>query len=211
MPLKIVYFDIPGRAETSRLLLTYGKVPFEDKRLSYAEWPEVKPTTPFGQVPILETDGKVLAQSNAIELYCAKLAGLYPEDNWDAGVLHQWLQHMDEMYEPYVATMRLERTEALAKRAEITETIAKAKLKLFDELLSKHQYILGDKLSYADFKWFHLLCTLNSGAVEGIPSTLVAEYPALKAFRNRIASLDPIKQYYAARTDPVGQAYKPDA
>jgi glutathione S-transferase len=42
----------------------------QDKRISYEQWPQVqhdwKPKCPFGQVPILMVNGKVLAQSAAI-------------------------------------------------------------------------------------------------------------------------------------------------
>ncbi len=72
------------RAEATRIMLDIAGVPYEDKRVSHAEWPAIKPTTPFGQVPVLEVDGKQLAQSGAIERYAAKLAKLYPEDPWEA-------------------------------------------------------------------------------------------------------------------------------
>lgn len=39
---------------------------------------------PFGKVPILEIDGKVLNQSTAITRYLAKKAGLAGNDDWES-------------------------------------------------------------------------------------------------------------------------------
>lgn len=40
--------------------------------------------TPFGQVPILEVDGKKVCQSVAITRYLAKQCGLAGKDDWEA-------------------------------------------------------------------------------------------------------------------------------
>ena len=45
----------------------------------------------------------------------------------------------------------------------------------------------------------------------GVPKDLLNEYPALKAFRNRIASEPAIKAYYAKVTDASRDAFKADA
>ena len=42
--IKLTYFDLPGRGELSRMLLAYGGQPWEDNRISFAEWPELKPS-----------------------------------------------------------------------------------------------------------------------------------------------------------------------
>lgn len=44
----------------------------QDVSFSFQEWPlEHKPKMPFGQVPVLEVDGKMLTQSGAIcEHHC---------------------------------------------------------------------------------------------------------------------------------------------
>lgn len=80
--LKLLYFHIPGRAEAIRLTLALGDVPFKDIRLTREQWAELKPTTPFGQIPVLIVDGEMLAQSHAILRYAGELAGLYPADPW---------------------------------------------------------------------------------------------------------------------------------
>ena len=68
MTLKLVYFNIPfWRAETSRLALHLGGVPFEDVRPNREEFRQLKAsgTLPYGQLPVLHIDGFVLAQSAA--------------------------------------------------------------------------------------------------------------------------------------------------
>lgn len=50
----LIYFDLPGRAEVTRILLNYAGIPFEDRHVTRDQWPELKPTTPFGQLPVLE-------------------------------------------------------------------------------------------------------------------------------------------------------------
>lgn len=74
----LTYFKSQALGEAIRLLLHYGKIPFNDVRIDFVEeWPTYpKHTLPFGQVPILEIDGKVLYQSIAICRYLGKKVGL---------------------------------------------------------------------------------------------------------------------------------------
>src|ERR1700688_1607062 len=83
--LKLTYFDFDGgRGEPARLALHFGRVPYEDERISTKDWAQIRDRTPFQALPILEVDGKVVAQSNSINRYVGKLAGLYPKDDWQA-------------------------------------------------------------------------------------------------------------------------------
>jgi glutathione S-transferase len=68
-------------------------VPLQDKRVTFEEWRasgnELKAQLPFGQLPVLQVEGKYLAQSAAIDHYAAKLGGLLPEDAWQAALADQ--------------------------------------------------------------------------------------------------------------------------
>ena len=44
LTMKLIYFDMQGRAEFSRLLLAQAGVQYEDKRISPAEWEKLKPS-----------------------------------------------------------------------------------------------------------------------------------------------------------------------
>ena len=51
------YFGVYGRGEAVRQILTLGGANFVDHRITFAEWPEIKPTMPGTQVPCLEYNG----------------------------------------------------------------------------------------------------------------------------------------------------------
>ena len=81
MKLKLIYPNIPfWRAEISRLALFFGGIDFEDSRPSQGEISKMKHdgTLPFAQLPVLQVDGKTIAQTGAIARFCGKLSGLYP-------------------------------------------------------------------------------------------------------------------------------------
>lgn len=80
--MKLYYFDIYGRAEGIRMLLTHAKAEWEDVRINGEKLGELKASgnLEFGQVPALEHDGKWLAQSWSILRYLGKVYGYYPSD-----------------------------------------------------------------------------------------------------------------------------------
>ena len=76
---KLTYFDFDGgRAESIRIAFHAAGIEFEDHRISFQEFGEMRQTTPFNAVPVLEIDGAAITQTNAIGRYVGKMAGLYP-------------------------------------------------------------------------------------------------------------------------------------
>ena len=82
---ELMYFNGPGRANLTRLIMAQGKVEFKDTRV--ANWPEVKgdpnsaPSQLFGSMPVIKHGDFLLAQSIATASYAAEL-GI-----WKQGIL----------------------------------------------------------------------------------------------------------------------------
>ena len=53
---------------------------FENEVLTGQRWEALKPSTPWGQVPVLEVDGQLIAQTPAIMNYVGRLTKLLPAD-----------------------------------------------------------------------------------------------------------------------------------
>src|SRR4051794_10670016 len=81
--MKLYYFDVYGRGEAIRALLSLAKVPFEDVRLDYEKFMKLKSEGKFefGQIPVLENNGKQYNQTNSVLRYLGKQYGYYPTDN----------------------------------------------------------------------------------------------------------------------------------
>lgn len=80
--MKLFYFDLPGRAEVSRIMMHVGDVAFQDVRFNREEWvSKYKALSPTGQSPLLELDdGTKICQSSAISYYAASVSGFLPSD-----------------------------------------------------------------------------------------------------------------------------------
>ena len=85
---KLVYFDTRGRAEPVRLIFAQAGVEYEDRRVTTAEWMEMKPDTPFGTLPILEVDGQhVVSGSGPIARFVAEKLGLAGSSDLENAIL----------------------------------------------------------------------------------------------------------------------------
>ncbi|XP_036008130.1 hematopoietic prostaglandin D synthase isoform X2 [Mus musculus] len=69
---KLLYFNMRGRAEIIRYIFAYLDIKYEDHRIEQADWPKIKPTLPFGKIPVLEVEGLTIHQSLAIARYLTK-------------------------------------------------------------------------------------------------------------------------------------------
>jgi glutathione S-transferase len=202
--LKLTYFGFDGgRGEPIRLALAYGRIPFEDHRFPPSEWPTMKEQTPLHQVPVMEVDGKIITQSNALLRYAGKLAGLYPSDPLEAAHCDEALESIEDIVVKIVPTMFIQ-DEAEKRRAR--EALAAGPIPLFlrrlETMLKERggRYFAGDRLSVADFKVFLWIRHLQSGQLDYIPTDIVQRVaPALVEHFKRINAVPEIADYYKKR------------
>lgn len=204
------YFDFPGRAEGTRLLFKLGGIPYTDKFVVRNEWPTTKQQMPFGQVPVLEYDGKMLAQSSTIERYVAKVANLYPSDPWEAAQADSVVDLINDVNALFGPTYSLPPEEKIKKREEILAGSLKEKLNYLSKFLEGKEYVAGNSISHADVALLVGLSYLKSGLLDGVPTDILEGYPILKAFRNGIARHPVVLETYANYTEGPRVAYKPD-
>eukprot|EP00195_Chlamydomonas_chlamydogama_P016204 CAMPEP_0202896368 /NCGR_PEP_ID=MMETSP1392-20130828/5384_1 /ASSEMBLY_ACC=CAM_ASM_000868 /TAXON_ID=225041 /ORGANISM="Chlamydomonas chlamydogama, Strain SAG 11-48b" /LENGTH=217 /DNA_ID=CAMNT_0049581709 /DNA_START=122 /DNA_END=775 /DNA_ORIENTATION=- len=209
------YFAAPGRAEVARLIAVVGGLDWEDKHYGYDDWPAFKAKTPFGQVPVLEVDGKMLGQSAAIERYLAKQAGLLPQgDDWAVAHAEALQGFLTDIMNDIMPTMQIKDLDARIKaRQDLLQGATKDKLTRLNAAVEAAggKHVAGGKLSNVDLAIFVALSQLKSGQYDGIPKDVLSPYPALSSFQQYIAGLEPIKKHYAGITEGSRLAYKPDS
>ena len=201
--LKLVYFDIHGaRGEAARLAMVIGGVPYEDDRVKFADWESRKPGTPFGALPMLELDGQTVAQSNGINRYVGKLAGLYPSDAWQAALCDEAMDAIEEISTRAWAAMFLPAAERKAQR----ESLAAGPLPYSLECLQRRlvaqggRYFADGRLTVADLKVFVWTRHLRSGQLDHVPVDLPDRVaPRLVEHYDRVKEHPPVKAYYADR------------
>jgi glutathione S-transferase len=102
--------NLRGLGEIPRLVLVASGLEWVDDRIGLemlpggewkieARWAEMKERTPFGQAPILEVDGHVLAQSNAIVRFAAQRGGLAGHSDLETALLDSILEFIMDLYE----------------------------------------------------------------------------------------------------------------
>ncbi len=199
--LSLTYFDIAaGRAEPARLAMHIGNIPFEDIRFPFFKFAEVKNNTPLHQVPVLTINGRQVTQCNSINRFIGKLAGLYPEDNFQAMLCDEIMDALEDVINKIMPTFHLPEEEMKNARMALAAGPFTLYLQWLETQLQQNggTYFADNRLTMADLKVFEWVRTLNSGFLEHIPTTLVeSAAPLLNEHMRRIAQTPAIAEYYA--------------
>jgi glutathione S-transferase len=201
--LTLTYFDFDGgRGETARLAMHLGGIAFEDKRIAGKDWPAQRDKMPFQALPVLEVDGKVITQSNTINRYLGKLAGLYPKDDWQAVLADEVMEAVEDISTKIGNTIFIE--DEAKKKAR--EALAAGPIPRFLQQINARlkagggEWFVEKRLTVADLKCFLWIRWLKSGALDHIPADIVDKHaPLLAAHLERVKNHPKIAAYYAAR------------
>ncbi|MCI0401364.1 MAG: glutathione S-transferase [Gammaproteobacteria bacterium] len=202
--LKLTYFDFHGgRGEPARLAMFIGEIEFEDRRVPFSEWPAVKAETLFHALPVLKVDGKSVTQSNAINRYVGKLAGLYPSDSWQAALCDEVMDAVEDITHKIAATFTIEKDD---EKRSARQALADGPLRFYLERLQTRleqtggEYFADNRLTVADLKVFVWIRHLRSGKLDYIPVDLSDRVaPLLVEHFERLNNHPKIAAYYKNR------------
>ncbi|XP_031347517.1 glutathione S-transferase-like [Photinus pyralis] len=194
---KLTYCPVKALAEPIRLLMSYGNIEFEDFRFDMDDWPQIKATTPFGQVPVLEFKGTTAYQSIAICRYLAKQVKLTGANDIE-----------DLEIDAVVDTVMDLRTKIVEYFYEEDAAVKERRRKpLFEETLpfymkrmeaaakKNKSHLAAGKLTWADVHFVGIVDYLSFM----IGRDLLADCPSLQVMQKTVLKLPGIKEWVVKR------------
>jgi prostaglandin-H2 D-isomerase / glutathione transferase len=190
---KLTYFDAPvSRGEECRLAFHVAGVAFDDERIPNAEWATRKPATPFGALPTLSVDGKLLGQSNAILALIGRRHGLHPKDDFEAARHESVMMHVEDLRAQLGPTLRMKDPEQkkVAREALAADYIPAWSTFADRQIGDAGPFFAGNAIHVVDIKLFVVLRWIKNGTVDHVPATIFDGHTKL------------MRVYDAVRTDP---------
>ncbi|XP_070545487.1 S-crystallin 4-like [Ptychodera flava] len=202
---KLKYFHERGRAEPCRLLFAVAGVEYEDIRFNEEQWQsENEPASekyPFRQMPVLEVDGQVIAQSRAIARYLANEFGLAGKTNLDKARVDMVIDAIEDIIERFVEMWfgNDEAKKAEAKEKCLTKTTPMIFSGLEKMLISNKGgdgFFVGDSLTWADLAF---IVHTDYHVDQLKEAATLSAFPKLTALRERVLEQPKVKKWIEAR------------
>lgn len=179
---KLTYFDMPvSRGEECRLAFVLAGVDFEDHRISREAWAAMKPTTPFGAVPVLEVEGyPPVAQSNAILTYIGRRYGAHPTDLLEAARHEALMAHVEDLRATVAASGRnVDEAAKQRAREQLAATTIPAWAACAERQIGDGPFLAGATPMVADIKLYMGMRSFRRGVMDHIPTTVFDAFPKL--------------------------------
>jgi glutathione S-transferase len=188
--IKLYNFPRSGHAHRAELMLSLLQLPTDlilvDLAKGEHKQPQFLALNPFGQVPVLDDQGVVLADSNAILVYLAQKYGngrWLPTDPVGAAKVQRWLSVAAGQIAFGPARARLITVFGAPYNAEEAITRAHDLLKVVDQELSNSHYLVGNEPTIADVAAYSYIAHAPEGNVS------LADYANVRAWLARIEAL----------------------
>lgn len=188
--MKIYHHPLSGHSHRVVLFASLLGVPHElvevDLMAGAHKQPAFLALNPFGQVPVLDDDGVVIADSVAILVYLAKKAGRsdwLPEDPAGAAAVQRWLSVASGELAFGPSAARLITVFGAGYRAEEVIGRAHALLARLESHLTGRDWLAADHPTIADVALYSYLARAPEGNVS------LSDYPQVRRFLGRIEAL----------------------
>ncbi|MFS8050375.1 glutathione S-transferase family protein [Rhizobium sp. BR 314] len=202
--MKLYYHPLSGHSHRARLFLSLlgvkHELVFVDLSVKAHKQPEFLALNPFGQLPVLDDDGIIVSDSNAILVYIAKKLGRtdwLPEDPIGGAAVQRWLSVAAGQIAYGPAMARLITVFNAPFRSEEIIPRAHAILMLIEAALDGREWIATDKPTIADVALYSYVARAPEGDVD------LAPYPRILGWLTRVEALPGFVEF---QKTPVGLA-----
>jgi len=168
-------YNIPlsGNCHKVRMLLSFLGIPYQKYDIDMAnneqKSPEYLKINPFGQAPVLDDNGIIIRDSQAILVYLAKQYGKadwWPDDPVEIANIVSWLSTAANELAQGPNKLRLHykfgRAIDLSLANEVTDNL----LTILNTHLADKDWLVGEKISIADIALYPYIALSHEGKVE---------------------------------------------
>ena len=202
--MKLYYHPLSGHAHRVRLFLSLLGVAHElvqvDLMAGAHKAPAFLQMNRFGQVPVLDDDGVIVSDSNAILVYLAKKhkrADWLPETPEGAAAVQRWLSVAAGQIAFGPAAARLVTLFGAKFNAEEVIARAQAVLAVIDAELANRNWIAAAQPTIADVALYSYIARAPEGNVD------LTAHRSVQAWLGRVEALP---GFVAFQKSPVGLA-----
>nr|WP_145548684.1 glutathione S-transferase [Variovorax boronicumulans] len=202
--MKLYHHPLSGHAHRARLFLNLLGIDHELVHVDLAQGAHKQPAflalNPFGQVPVLDDAGTIVADSNAILVYLASKFGRrdwLPDAPAAAAEVQRWLSVAAGQIAYGPAAARLVTVFGAPFRPEEVIQRAHGILAQMEAALAGRDFLLGATPTVADVALYSYTARAPEGNVD------LADYPQVRGWLGRIEALP---GFVAFDRTPVGLA-----
>jgi len=216
--IKLSYFDIEGVAEPIRLALVLTGTEFEDDRVPFSKWGDMKPTTPYGGLPLMTIDdGPVRTESKAMLRWVGATFSkdLYPREKLFE--IEEAIGLVEDMNKSWTAPLYIGMRphifgypEGYSKTEEGKEKVASMRKQWVEESLPKFIGFIEDKIEKSGGKWLvegdqptiadcllvPALRNFSRGHIDHVEANCLDKYPKIVDYIKRFCALPGVQGRY---------------
>ncbi|KAK3767837.1 hypothetical protein RRG08_018621 [Elysia crispata] len=208
--LKLVYFNLRGRAECIRLLLHFANVEFEDRRIEFSDWAAERKDAPNQTLPYIEYHGKKYGEALPIARFLARKYRLLGNDEleqFESDILINQVDALRSAAARFTSDSLLTPQQKKHLEKEFIEKKLPEFLQLMEDKLAgkTQQFLVGNSMSFADILVFDVLDRIVSEDPD-FPQKLQASHPLLSGLAHNVAWSPNIRPYLNQRPEEISKS-----
>lgn len=209
--MKLVYFNVRGLAETSRMLFALGNVDYEDFRYPLEvvdmtthkmvkdefdkDKSDNKLLKSLNKVPYLEVDGEIIPQSKTIERYLAKKFNMMGSSDLEAAHIDSICESVRDFKDMY-QKVRIAEDKEKASSEWFTITLVE-RLMLLEHLLGDNGFSVGSETTLSDVVLYSFITNFFDNKDAAMNATLTS--PKLRMIIERVGNIPEMVQWLETR------------